>query len=567
MKIYVKGFGEVTLTQRNFIARGGEGAVYAKGDTAYKIYEPASKMIPTGKMNELSVLDHPHIIKPDLLILDKKNKPIGHTMRYVKDTFALCQLFTKAFKKRNKITPQMVLQLAQELQKSIEYIHSRNILVVDLNELNFLTDNKFKKIYAIDVNSYQTPSFPATAIMESIRDRHHKKFTENSDWFSWAIISFQLLVGIHPYKGKHPKYEHLPVAERLNARMKDNVSVFHKDATVPMICESFDVIPPALRVWFLSVFESGNRVPPPKNYDSTIKVIPKIKEIAGSNLFDIQELGHYDSEVLNFASSFGTRVVVTENSIYVGGRIYSRPSAENLHIGFAPRFNTPVVAYGENGLLKLYDVVGEKHLTVSSTAEGLMVSDDRIYVKNGDKILEVKFIEPSGQIYASLSSVGKVLDVPGATQVFDGVVIQNLLGKYFASVFPESGKCYQPKLDQLDKHKIIDAKFARNVLMLIAVKSGRYDRFVVRFSNDYQTYDMRQIKDIAYTGLNFAVAEHGICTLVNEEEKIEAFTNRKDDQAVKIIEDKAVDSAMKLFHEGAKILFAKGTKLYSIAMK
>jgi hypothetical protein len=38
MKYIIRGKGEISLTQENFISQGGEGKVYGKGETVYKIY-------------------------------------------------------------------------------------------------------------------------------------------------------------------------------------------------------------------------------------------------------------------------------------------------------------------------------------------------------------------------------------------------------------------------------------------------------------------------------------------------------------------------------------------------
>ena len=46
----------VSLSNNDFLAKGGEGEVYVKGSTAYKIYTDKSKMIPAGKIQELSSL-------------------------------------------------------------------------------------------------------------------------------------------------------------------------------------------------------------------------------------------------------------------------------------------------------------------------------------------------------------------------------------------------------------------------------------------------------------------------------------------------------------------------------
>lgn len=152
MKVKVKGSGTtVDLQQRDFIAKGGEGSIYGKGDTAYKIYEDRSKMIPMAKIQELAELRHPNIIAPQSLLLDGRNNTVGYTMRLLKDTYALCQLFTKSFKQRNGVAPNKMVELVKKLRELIDYVHSKHCLVVDLNEMNFLADKKLTELYAIAI--------------------------------------------------------------------------------------------------------------------------------------------------------------------------------------------------------------------------------------------------------------------------------------------------------------------------------------------------------------------------------------------------------------------------------
>ncbi len=171
-RYFVQGEGQVQLGRTEFKAQGGEGAVYVKGPTAYKIYSDHSRCIAQAKIDELSSLVQPNIIRPVRLILDGKNIPVGYTMRAVGKAHSLCQLFPKAFRQRNNITPEITLRLVRQLQTGVLHIHSRGILVVDLNEMNFLVSADFAELFFIDVDSYQTPSFPATALMETVRDRH-----------------------------------------------------------------------------------------------------------------------------------------------------------------------------------------------------------------------------------------------------------------------------------------------------------------------------------------------------------------------------------------------------------
>ena len=69
----VVGGKTINLSNNEFLAKGGEGEVYAKGDTAYKIYTDSSKMISSGKIKELSVLTSDNVISPQDVIINKNS--------------------------------------------------------------------------------------------------------------------------------------------------------------------------------------------------------------------------------------------------------------------------------------------------------------------------------------------------------------------------------------------------------------------------------------------------------------------------------------------------------------
>ena len=72
MDAYIVGQGRVSLNQKEFVAQGGEAAVYARGDMAFKVYLDPGRMLPPAKIQELSVLTHPGIIRPQAILLDVK---------------------------------------------------------------------------------------------------------------------------------------------------------------------------------------------------------------------------------------------------------------------------------------------------------------------------------------------------------------------------------------------------------------------------------------------------------------------------------------------------------------
>ena len=122
MKFYIKGGGTVTLNNSSFVDKGGQGKVYAQGGTAYKVYTDPSAMLPVGKIQELSVLNHPCFIRPLQVLCNKKGKPLGYTMRHVQDGLALCRLFPPAFRDRENVDHQQVQCLVRKLQEGVAHV-------------------------------------------------------------------------------------------------------------------------------------------------------------------------------------------------------------------------------------------------------------------------------------------------------------------------------------------------------------------------------------------------------------------------------------------------------------
>lgn len=559
MKFHIKSKGSVDLTQKDFVNQGGEGIIYARGQTAFKVYLDPNAMIPVGKIQELSILTHPNIIKPEDILLDGKNSPAGYTMRFVKDTYALCQLFTKAFRTRNNISPDMMLALVRKLQEIVKHVHDNKMLIVDLNELNFLSSDDFKDIYAIDVDSYQTPSFHATAIMDSIRDRHNKTFSEGTDWFSFAITAFQMFIGIHPYKGKHP------LVKSMDDRMMKNISVLNKEVSIPNACYPFDVMPEVYKKWLKAVLDDGKRIPPPTDLLATINLVYAINKIVGSNNFDIQELESLSGSVVDVFYHGALKVFLTTDGLQIN-RTHIKDIKANVKIAFTPKNNSVILASIERQMLKLFDATRQRDLPVTIAATEIMEHDGRLYLKGGNNILEVQFNEMGDNILPTTKIVGQCLEK--ASSFFPGVVIQNLLGSYYISLFPASGSCCQLKVKELDNYKIVDAKFDNNVLMVVGNKQGKYDKFIFRFDSKLSdSYDLRIINDVVISTINFVVLDNGVCVHLTAEEEIEIFRNDKTSSSIKVIKDTAVTSDMKLMKNGIKLIFAKDEKVYSMSMK
>jgi len=288
-EFFIQGTGrKVCIDDGDFKAQksGGQATVYLQGSTAYKIYSDPAGMVPPAKIRQLGMLADPRIVRPKEILLNQSSEPVGYSMDAVTESYVLCQLFPRAFRDRQGITPARVNDLVKQLAELTRHFHDRGFLVVDLNEMNYLLSKSLDTIYQIDVDSIQTPVFPASALMESVRDRHAQpnEFNTGTDWFAFAVVSFQMFVGIHPYKGIHP------AIKSLDDRMTQNVSVLNPEVGVPAAVLPFAVIPDTYRQWYQAVLEEGCRIPPPEDWTLRSIRIPATQPVIAGQAFRIDTL-------------------------------------------------------------------------------------------------------------------------------------------------------------------------------------------------------------------------------------------------------------------------------------
>ena len=560
-RYFVRGKGKIRLGKTEFKGQGGEGSVYVKGASAYKIYIDPSRCITQAKIDELAVLVQPNIIRPLDLVIDGRNRPVGYSMRSAGKAYSLCQLFPKAFRQRNNLTPDLMLRLVRQLQTGVSHIHSRGILIVDLNEMNFLVASDFSELFFIDVDSYQTSSFSATGLMDSVRDRHASSFSNDSDWFSFAVVSFQMFVGIHPFKGTYPAFQHLPdTAAKLDARMRANVSVLHPGVSVPPACLSFSVIPPNYLEWYRAVFEQGRRSAPPQDVQAVLSIVgPPATRAIGSRRFDIQEFREFDSEIIWHDGV----ITATQQSVYFNGQRYARPPFD-VKLIVTPRKRHLIAAYHDGTRLSFHDLTTNRLIETQIDGEEVMLSHGQLYIKQHEHIFAIAFIELPNNTVLGLRSVANVM--MNSTRVFDGMAIQNLLGASYASIPSRSGGCHQVRLPEFDGAQIVNAKLYRNVLVVVVTTAGRYDKYVFRFAKDFSAYDLRKLPDVMTSDIEFTVLDSDVVLHLIDDDKLEVFSRRKDSTQLSHLEDEALKEDLKLFHTGKQALMAKGSKLYKFKL-
>lgn len=581
MKVVVKGQGPVDLGKNDFVAQGGQGAVYARGNVAYKVYHKPSGMIPVGKIDELARITDPAVIRPDRLLLDPKtNQPIGYTMAYVQDTWPLVQSFTTAFRKREGLTDVKIADLVKKMRLTVENVHGARCLIVDLNEWNFLLAKAFDRLYFLDADSYKTPSYPANALMESVKDwsvvqpdgRYHA--SELSDWFSFAVVSFEMFLGLHPYRGKYEGPEadlrgrvasddpqdSFAVVRR---RMQKNISVFNKQVGLPPSTPPFTVIPANWRAWYEAVFERGERCPPPPDLVTFAVTWMVNKTVAGTAL-TIEEVRVFGGPVTD-AYGDDHLVVLTGGGIYSDGHMLGGVPTNGRGVVTTPQTGRVIV--GRTGpLAQLWNATDQTDIPLGLNVDDLMAYDGRLYIRSRDRVLEVLLHEMGNKVIASTRLAANVLEQ--ATRMFEGCLVQDMLGSTFVSMFPTPGATYQTHVKELDSRKIVSARFDKNVLMVVAGnKSGQYDRFVFRFDENFMAYDTRLVADVTPNEPNFVALDTGLCVCLDENDDVEMFSTRMGSTTMNTVKDKAMSSDMRLFKYRGKVAFWQGSRVCRLSKK
>lgn len=568
IKVYVRGKGEVTLDKNNYKADGGEGTIYIKSPTVFKIYHNPSKMIPEAKIAELSALDKDNILKPKDILLDgaKNNQIIGFTMDEIKDADSLCVIFNTIYLNDNNISPDTLVKLTENLFGGVQFIHDKNCLVVDGNEMNFLLNTKnYTTPYFIDVNAYQTKSFPAGAFTPMFFDPlgDIKKPTKLNDWYWCGILATKIFVGVHPFKGTHPKYgkKNADVLQR----MKDHVSIFNKESTCAG--RDFSYIPSAYMNWLTDLFEKGKRTPPPTVAGLLNVVQVTTETITSVGSLTIKRLKKLDDTIIKHKYFNSRHITICTKCFYIDDKKYTT-KLKKYDVIFSPKTMTPIVIGIQDDKLCAFKLSGEKLNICINATNFFVVNNNYIYVSYSGTLNEL-VIDEFGGVPIIAPTQNHMNLMPHSSAVYDGIIYQNIMNKAWVLIpYQLNGKgyCISKAIPELDGYKIIHAKHDSGVCMIIGFKENKYHRFIFRFNNLYDKYDIRIIEDIQYPHINFVTLENGVVVSLDENNCFEIFFNKIGDNKIKVVDDKNVKIKMILSKYDLGALFYKGDSLYSIKM-
>lgn len=560
VNVLINGKQSLTLTQNDYKAQGGQGTVYVKGGKAYKVYHDPNNMIPEAKIIELKGITSATILAPtDILYDPKKQIPIGFAMKYVDNTEYLTKMFSRNFKDTNGIDAKMIIKLVTEMQHALEDIHKAGVLVGDYNEMNFLVDASTYSIpYHIDVDSYQTKSFPCTAIMDTVRDRRlpFGKFDELSDWFSWAVVTFQMYTGTHPYMGRHPNFK----TTELDQRMIQRVSVFDKDVKLPKACHDFSAIPQNQLEWYKKVFNDGYRSAPP--VASSAMFVPGFTPIVvvGSDGFIVELITDYGDRILDVVYIAGVRYVITTKHIFKkDSEVFDfTKTPTNVKLLNLLGYD-PVISVLQSGVMKFF-TFGREEIDTTNI-DGYMTYNNVMYTIHNGSLIEHMFTKGQRVMHST-----KIIDtITPVFKAFEGVVVQDVFGKRRLSIPYASGLCASIVVPELEGHRIIDGKRTGQFVALITEKSGVYIRTMLHFDAKFSAYTIKMESGTSDTSINMVTHKNGMLVSIVNGDTVELMVDLV--RGEKRITDCPADIDNKLIDAIDRIMFISDTKLYSLKMK
>jgi serine/threonine protein kinase len=527
----------INLTDKDFLSSGGEGDIYIKDNKAFKIYHEKSKVIPLKKIEELRALEHPNIIKPESPLFDKHKNLIGYSMKYIKDSFSLSRLITNDFRNQHHIENEDILNIAKQIIDITKYIHQKKCFIVDGNEMNYIVSKDFKHVYFIDVDSYQTPSFKPTAYSPSTLDPNSDKkhFNEFTDWFSIGIVLCNLLIGIHPFKGKYKGTEYNFGKNDFQERMKHKISVFNEHVKVNSAVRDFSIIPINLQSWFYRLFEKGERLSPPETFGK-VNIKFEKQRLENSDVINIEEIADFQHEILDIFNFENNVSVKTKKHFYYDGiKIpYSKSETEFI---YHKKENNGYLIKSKNNILQLYDKRKKEIVNTNVYSEFFFVKDNILFVFDGRKIYSCNLI-------ITKSGLNIVPDI-----------VFNLSGKHLKHIdnvlfmeFPENFLFILPIGNKLHtiyskifkERAIINARMEENGLQVIYKSQNNY--YCGFYIIDETTNSLITLfeKETDYLDINFCKVKN-LFVCIFEDEKINLLTlDHKKNVKERVIKEKNI---------------------------
>jgi len=279
----------------------------------------------------------------------------------------------------------------------------------------------------------------------------------------------------------------------------------------------------------------------------------------------------YEDEIISYKTFGGVEALVTKKQIWIGKVPYKNNKLD-IDIIFSPKYLTPVsVGIDRKEFVHLWNIKRDEEIPTNIAAENFMTYENTIYIKNGGQLTELRIDDVGDRIIPSVKQVWQIM--PHASQLFDGVLYQNVLGKGFLVIprptqsLSKLSSCSIVEIPELKGYRIIDAKRDGHVVMISGHNGSEYSKFVLRFDQEFKTYDCRRMDDVDPPLINFVTLENGVVISINGDDSLEIFSQNPKHPKMKVVKDPQIDSSMTLSKDGIRVLFQKDKRIFSLKMK
>lgn len=535
-RLVVGGGPPVTLNPTtDFIGQGGQAVIYkvGNGDVA-KLYidaaETDKQQTPVlkpemlsqgdmiGKLKALTALKDDRIVAPKALVTTDKGKPLGYTMAWVKGE-PLPVLFTNTFWQQQGWKGIDAVKLAESMREAVAYAHGHKALMADGNPLNYLAVQKPDKSWSprfIDVDAWQIQHWPANAYHDLTRDPLGRGFTEQTDWFAWGVVAFELLFGTHPYLGQLDGFKR----NDFKARMQAGKSVFADGVKLGGFVREFTLCPPVMLKWFRDTFQGGQRSTPP-SFHGAAPSLPVAAMVARITTVATQG-------TLEFVKIFGDASDAAEHVYPCGvvrlasGKLVDLATQKTIGTALSPR--AEVVRLTQGWLLADMPTFGQpafswlnadkpaQPMQLPLRGEAFVQAANRLFLATTNGLHELKvMVMGTGVLAKALIAPGKLWPaMANGTRWFTGCGIQQTLGQTFL-LMPHGPMGYSTiPVPELKGLVPLAAHAAGGYAEVIAQnrRTGVYTRFGLRFNAAHNAYVMEQ-EDVPSAEQNLAVLPDG----------------------------------------------------------
>ncbi len=288
VSVYLNG-KRVCLQPKQAIAKGGEADIFDLGQgKALKLFKPPNhpdyQGFPAEQQAAIArIAEHqqklrqfptglPHqVVQPEMLATDQTGQHIvGYVMPLIQNGTVLLKYSDPIFR-RSGISASQIVQLFQDLHRTLSQLHQAGVVVGDFNDLNVLVVNTTTslKAYLIDADSFQFGNFLCNVFTARFVDpllcdyaTHHPMLvhphSSQSDWYAFVVMLMQCLLFVDPYGGI---YKPKDPANQLPhpTRPAQRITIFHPEVVYPKPAIPYQVLSDDLLHYFQAVLIHDRR--------------------------------------------------------------------------------------------------------------------------------------------------------------------------------------------------------------------------------------------------------------------------------------------------------------------